>query len=134
MRAWPWLVVVVGLSSACMAWKVTDQPLPEVLATQRDSLRITPHDGKRVVMAHPELVGDSLFGSQVVSRYSPGVPLRYAVADVARVEEWKHSGRKTLAGVAIVGSVVAISGMYVAMRHSFCEAGWCRGASADPIR
>ena len=99
-------LVASCLTSGCMEWRVTDRPLPEVLAKQRDSIRITPREGARVTVSHPELVADSLLGGQVIGKGRPDIPLRYAVADIARVEVWKTNGGKTaLAAIGVAATV-----------------------------
>jgi hypothetical protein len=99
-------LVASCFTSGCMEWKVTDRPLPEVLAKQRDSIRITSREGARVTVSHPELVADSLFGGQVIGKGKPDIPLRYAVADIDRVEVRRTNGGKTaLAAIGVAATV-----------------------------
>lgn len=109
MRQLMTMVLVAScLTSGCMEWRVTDRPLPEVLAKQRDSIRITPREGARVTVSHPELVADSLFGGQVIGKGKPEIPLRYAVADIDRVEVWRTNGGKT--ALAAIGMAATVGG------------------------
>lgn len=82
---WPALLAAT-LFTACTQWQVQDVPTQQLVTTQHPrSIRVTRPDSSKVVLADPQVVGDTLYGTETgkgaASAYRNGIPL----GDIAHV-------------------------------------------------
>jgi hypothetical protein len=89
--------------AACSSWHV-EQVAPEQLLHQRApaEVRVTRTDGNQLVLAQPQLSGDSLTG------FHGGVPGGVPLGDIGTIAT-RHgdAGKSVLLGLGIVGGLFA---------------------------
>jgi hypothetical protein len=107
---WPRTLGVV-LFAACHTWRTQSVRPAEVLAAPPAQVRLSLHDGRRVVVRHPALRADT-----VVSQ-APGDPFAMALTAVDSVALRKGDAAKT------VGLVLLIVGVPALLCAAACEVG-----------
>jgi hypothetical protein len=93
-------VIVLGTSLvACTSWRVQDMPPAELFQHKQPSrLQVSRADSSKVVIDHPRLAGDSLFGE------TRGNSIAIPLADVQGVAVRKGDTGNT------VGLIVGVTG------------------------
>ena len=109
------VILMIGQFSGCTGWRV--EPLSPAAAVERQrpsEVRVQLGDGRREVLYHPEVRGDSLLGHRDWSAQQPDRAL--ALTDVKVLETNHISGGRTAALVlgvgAIVGVIVAVQNIH----------------------
>ena len=108
-------LVVLGLlwaaaDTACMHWGRSDSPAAQLVEAKHPGrIRVTRTDGRRIVLAAPRIVGDSLVGltDGTGSRASPA-PYTLPLADVREVETRRVKVGATIAVAAGLGVTAAL--------------------------
>jgi hypothetical protein len=96
------ILLALSLSqlSACASWRVTSASPQQVMAEYRPSqIRVTRTDSTRLVLRHPRITGDTLYGANESrsARAEHATPYAVALADVGQVAIRKgDAGRTTL--------------------------------------
>ncbi len=105
-------------AGACHGWNAQTSPAPEVVAAQngRGTVRVIRRDQSVLVLANPQVAGDSIVGTAG----NPPVRTAVALADVQRVDTrsvnaWKTGGLVfgtllVVSAVAVVAAVAAFLG------------------------
>jgi len=113
VRRWV-LVAATGLLCGCGAGWSQVPVAPTALASEPMEVRVTLHDGSRLVLAVPRFDGDSLFGEV------DGRPRALAMAQVERLALPVASKSRRAAGTAAVVAalvVFAAGWTYVALQE-----------------
>jgi len=107
------MLLVTLPGAACQGWHTEDVAPQAVLATQQPTqLRVTRTDGKRFVLQHPVLRGDTLEGAWQLGGYGTPAPMRIALTDVRQVATRSFSSDRTVVlfiglGAVVGGAVIA---------------------------
>lgn len=107
---------------ACMKWQPTGVPVPQALAAQSNSIRIVDVRGRRIVIERPQIVGDSVIGTESLANLKqrdPAViiknlPIAVALGDIVAVEERRFDPTGTLLVVAGFAGMVALAAVGLA--------------------
>ena len=105
------LPFAIALSAgACHGWNAQTSPAPEVVAAQngRGTVRVIRHDQSTMVLANPQVVGDSIVGTAG----DPPQRTAVALADVQRVDTRRVNAWKT--GGLVFGTLLVVSAVAVA--------------------
>ncbi len=101
------MLACTTFTSGCRVWSTTTTPPAEYVRNKTPGqVRIFRHNGTRVVLMEPEVVGDSLRGyAETTGR--PSIP----ISDIDSIAVRRTSWGKTVALVGIVGAVVVVSAL-----------------------
>ena len=95
--------------TACTVWHVQAVTPDSVTADRPKMLRVTRTDGSRVVVEHPTVRSDTLFGSIRGGEEKISLPLR----EVRQLETGEFSSGRTIVGILIVGGL-ALAALLIA--------------------
>lgn len=109
-RFLPVLLAALVLSAgACHSWNAQTRPAPDVIAAQPGrTMRVTRHDQSVLVLANPQVVGDSLVGTAG----DPPQRVAVATADVQRIDTRSVNALKT--GGLVMGTLLVVTAVAVA--------------------
>lgn len=107
-------------AGACHSWRPQTTPAPQVVEQMngRGTVRITRRDQSMLVLASPQLVGDSIVGTAG----NPPQRAAIAVADVQRIDTRRMSATRT--GGLAVGTIVLVTVVAVAAAVAAVLGGW----------
>ena len=116
MRFRPMLSVILlaAYLPACMSYQATTQPLAELTAPPApvESIRVTTTDGRRLTLASPRVIGDTLKGFRPDADIDPTV-VAVPLAQVRSVEIRKKDEGGTAGLSLAVAAVLVVVGAAV---------------------
>lgn len=107
-------------TAACHSWRPQSTPAPQVVEQMngRGTVRILRRDGSVMVLASPQVAGDSIVGTTG----NPPQRAAVAVADVQRIDTRRVSATRT--GGLAVGTIVLVSAVAIAAAVAAVLGGW----------
>jgi hypothetical protein len=119
-RSFSVLLATLALSTgACHSWNPQTSPAPDVIAAQPGrTMRVIRRDHSTLVLANPQVVGDSLVGTAG----NPPQRVAVATADVQRIDTRSMNAWKT--GGLVMGTLLVVSAVAVAAAVAALLGGW----------
>ena len=107
------LALVLSLSG-CSSWHSANVTPAQLLDDDPpDRVRVTKPDGTTLVLEHPQLLGDTLYGAAARNAGSRGDTVAVPLADLRKVEVRQPNGLKTIG--LVLGLVTVATGIYLAI-------------------
>ena len=116
-------ILLAAYLPACASYQATNQPLTELTAppTPVKQARVTLADGTKVQVTSPQVVADTLRGTEGYQRES-GAPVAIPLSSITSVEIVKSSKRLSTGAAIAIAAVVAagVALLVVAGDPSLC--------------
>jgi hypothetical protein len=118
-------LLLAAYLSACVSYQVTSQPLAELTAPPRpvNQARVTLEDGRRIQVTTPRVDGDTLRGTEGLSRTS-GPPVAIPLASITQVEIVPPSNAGYGTRVVAVVAAAGLAALLVWGLSSMSDWGW----------
>jgi hypothetical protein len=109
----------------CASYQQTSQPLAELTAPPRpvNQARVTLEDGRRIQVTTPRVDGDTLRGTEGLSRTS-GPPVAIPLASITQVEIFPPSNAGYGTRVVAVVAAAGLAALLVWGLSSMSDWGW----------